>query len=291
MDTIPLRVNVAVAVLVSTGPLVWGQTPGLADREVDEIVRNAYLEVHNGWSSDEVLLNDALQAAFLSACARKRPELPAQECNWRLLNLRKAGQLPAKVTRRRSDRLDDVRPTAEIVTRFLLDKYRISSDAILCNPNVRREFDRMSGELAPGVDPYLVRKAALGLRKARRLRPELVLRVADWDRQIMAFSVGKLRSTPELIPELPGVYLFRDSSGYLYIGEASNLRTRLKKHLDASDRTALASYLDQSETDGGSMTVEVHAFSADSRARELRVRRAYESELISSRNPRFNVRP
>lgn len=37
--------------------------------------------------------------------------------------------------------------------------------------------------------------------------------------------------------------------------------------------------------------VEIHSFGRDSRMQEIRVRRAYESELIRSRQPRFNIRP
>jgi hypothetical protein len=37
--------------------------------------------------------------------------------------------------------------------------------------------------------------------------------------------------------------------------------------------------------------VEVHAFPVDSRANEVVIRRAYESELIRSRRPRFNILP
>ena len=49
------------------------------------------------------------------------------------------------------------------------------------------------------------------------------------------------------------------------------------------------SYLaDQGSAD---VTIEVHSFAEDSRISETMVRRAYESELIRSRNPRFNVRP
>ena len=37
--------------------------------------------------------------------------------------------------------------------------------------------------------------------------------------------------------------------------------------------------------------VEIHSFDPKSKAKSTRIRRAYESEIISSRTPKFNVRP
>ena len=68
-----------------------------------------------------------------------------------------------------------------------------------------------------------------------------------------------------------------------------NLRVRLQKHLDQSDRRSLARYF--TEHGVGDVSVELHAFAPDSQARVETMRRAYESELIRSRKPRFNVAP
>ena len=106
----------------------------------------------------------------------------------------------------------------------------------------------MAGRLADDIEPYLLRKAALGLRKARRLRPEWVVRVADWGRQVATYSLSELRASPDKVLAQPGVYLFYDSTGYLYIGEAANLRQRLQQHLANSDRPSLADYLQQSDS-------------------------------------------
>ena len=143
--------------------------------------------------------------------------------------------------------------------------------------------------MAPKVDPYLLRKASLTLRKSRRLQPELVLRVADWKKEIIALAAAVAEKEPGKVPEQPGVYIFRDETGYLYIGESANLHDRIKQHLDRSDRQSLASYLETNGVKG--VTLELHAFAADSPARLKPMRRAYESELIRSRKPRFNLAP
>ncbi|MCP4175380.1 MAG: GIY-YIG nuclease family protein [Fuerstiella sp.] len=41
------------------------------------------------------------------------------------------------------------------------------------------------------------------------------------------------------MPRKPGIYLFRDRTGYFYTGETSSLRLRVAKHLAHSDRKDL----------------------------------------------------
>jgi hypothetical protein len=79
---------------------------------------------------------------------------------------------------------------------------------------------------------------------------------------------------------LPGIYIFRDGTGYLYIGEAGNLRGRVEKHLDHSDRKALAHYLWNNGYKN--LWVELHAFRKDSDGDKAAARKAYEADLIRS---------
>ena len=178
------------------------------------------------------------------------------------------------------------------------DKYGLTIDRMLCHPQHRGEFDQIAQLLVRGEKSglttqdhaaYLLRKAALRLRKSRRLRPELVLRVADWNRQILIFSSSDIFGTPEVVPERPGVYIFRDATGCLYIGESRDLRRRVLKHLDRSDNHTLGAYLWRAGH--RDVQIELHVFDPESKAKEKSVRRAYESELIRSRTLRFNVQP
>jgi predicted GIY-YIG superfamily endonuclease len=270
------------------GEIETGKPP--EDRSLREVVRRAFREVHDGWSTDEVLVRDDLNQAFLRECQRQLPHVPAAELNWALLNLRKSGGLGPVVTRQRRDRHDAYQHAAEIAARLLYDKSQLTVDRVICDLSHRKKFDRIANEIAPQVSTYLLRKAALGLRKKRALRPELVLRVADWDRDVRTLSAARILADPRTVPPKPGVYLFRDRTGYLYIGESGNLQSRVNQHLDDSDRLSLARYLREQVT-VDELTIELHVFDAHSPARREVVRRAYESELIGSRNPRFNVRP
>lgn len=249
----------------------------------------------DGFSSDELLIRDDLRNKFLYILAAEAGEPLDSQAEraalLRLLQLRKSGKLPGRATRRGKPVDETALPIAEIAARVVTERNRISSDVMLADPTFRDELQREAELIRPDVDAYAVRKAVLSLRKKRALKPELVLQVADWDRVVETLSLAELkeRLNNDSIAKQPGVYLFRTPAGYLYIGEARDLAARLSEHTGGSDRKSLAEYL---AGDGGQdVSVELHIFPADSPAKKVTVRRAYESELIRSRDPKFNVRP
>ncbi len=263
-------------------------------RATDDQILAAFAQAANGYGSDELIVNDSLRDAFMSAID---PQWQHRDNQWqtetllRLISLRKAGKLPAVATKRGQAANDALLPIAEIAARRVMDEHQVSSDRLLCDSQLKKQLQHEAQQISGAVDGYELSKAILQLRKSRRLRPELVLRVTDWKRNIDVLSLQQVDQalSQDTISTGPGVYLFRDKSGYLYIGEAVNLRARLQQHLSNSDRLSLRAYLqDLAE---GDVTVELHTFGEGSPAKELTVRRAYESELIRSRHPRLNVRP
>ena len=264
-----------------------------------ERIADAFVRTCDGYSSDELLIRDDLRAKFLQILASETNHATTatlsrqteRETLLRLLQIRKSGKLGARATRRGRKVDETIFPVAEIAARVVSDRHRITSDTMFADPQFRAELQSEAELIQPGVDPYSVRKAVLALRKRRSLRPELVLKVADWDRTISTFSMPTMKTAiaTGTLPTNPGVYLFRNVQGYLYIGEASNLSKRLTTHLRGSDRKSLANVLDG--VNGDDVTIELHVFPKDSPARKVTVRRAYESELIRSREPKFNVRP
>jgi predicted GIY-YIG superfamily endonuclease len=298
----------SLLVLVAVSASAWGLQESSADAEIDsleaksefeknpvdksviETVVAAFKKTHDGFSSDEVLLQDALQDKFIGACRQKLPDTEVETLNWVLLNLRKQGKLKdIETTKQNRVELEDVRHVAEIVARSVQDAKKISVDRAMCNPESRKSFDELARTFDPEIDVYRVRKAAFQLRKARQLKPELITRVADWGRVVTGYHAKDLVKDLSKIPEEPGIYIFSDKEGYLYIGESDNLRRRLTSHLDDSDRKSLANYLKEKKVEN--ISIEIHTFEKGSRIKELAIRRAYESELIRSRNPRFNIRP
>ena len=265
-----------------------------AAQQIKVIAADAFSAVHDGWSSDEVILQDELNEAFIAKCRKlasknELGKISDDDLNWTLMNLRKAGKLKSKTTKRKKADTDSVRHVAEIVTRSIIDKHQCSIDRLMCRNELRSEFDESAKAFDDSIDLYTVRKAAFQLRKARRLKPELIGRIADWGRTIETHEIKDVRKDPEALAEHPGIYIFRDSTGYLYIGQTENLCERLREHLDESHNASLAKYLKKESL--ASITIEVHDFDPDSKASETRVRRAYESELIASRKPRFNLQP
>ncbi len=252
-----------------------------------DAVRLAFLSVHGGQSTDDVVIDDTLNEQFLTEARARGATGSDFDINWMLFNIRKDSSLGPVVTSVTRLNHDAYLHAAEIAARHLEDSQSITVDRILCDPVLRAEFDRVAVQLAPGVRAYLLRKAALKLRKGRQLRPELIKRVANWNVQVSKHSASELESHNDLIPRNPGIYLFFDRSGYLYIGEASSLRLRVSKHLDHSDRKALARYLWEQGLEG--LSVELHSFDVNSDGRLAGPRRAYEASLIQSRNPKFNI--
>lgn len=257
--------------------------------QVAQVVRQSFAATHKGFSSDEVILKTELNDAFIKECSKRLPSLEPSEFNWSLLNLRKAGKLNTKTTKRDYQNFDKEIPVAEICSRTLEDKHGVSIDRIMASPAMRDEFDQLARSINGSIDLYLVRKAAFRLRKARQLRPELINRIADWGRKVDQHFAQELKEDFDVVPKTAGIYIFLNTSGYLYVGEAKDLRARLKQHFVESENQSLANYLNDEGLEG--LKIEIHSFEQGSRIDELRVRRAYESELIRSRKPKFNIRP
>ncbi len=267
------------------------ETTALGESSTDLAFVQAFADTHDGYSSDEILIQPDLRTSFLTAVLTRAPDSDERDALLRLLKLRKAGKLNVPTTKRGTTADSAYASVAEVAARVVTDRHRSSTDTMLADPVLRDEFFEEAGRLAKDLDEYQLAKNVLRLRKVRQLKPELVLRVADWERRIETHSLDSLNDllSKNLVATTPGIYLFRDTSGYLYVGEAKNLAQRLAEHTHGSDRLQLAQYLRSNAADP--ISVELHIFPSDSPAARLAVRRAYESDLIRSRQPRFNVRP
>ena len=68
----------------------------------DDLIINAFKATHDGWSSDEVVLQDDLNQKFLQVCSEKLNAVGIANAdpaavNWRLMALRKAGKLKSQI--------------------------------------------------------------------------------------------------------------------------------------------------------------------------------------------------
>jgi len=296
--TTPRRFDAALLAAIMLIALSWFAVNGwsqVTDAKTvisDDAIRTAFANASDGWSVDELLLRDELRDAFVTACREQttvESSLVERDFFERLLHLRKSGKLGVKATKRANTDSDQWLPVAEIASRTMVDRFDVNIDQWLVAPKLLAEFDTIADKIVPDCDRYEVRKAAMKLRKSRRLQPELLARVTDWKREIRTLSVDEATKNLSGMPSQPGVYIFRDKTGYLYIGQSNNLKTRLTKHLDQSDRKSLCRYLSENRPED--MTIELHIFEAGSPAEQTVVREAYESDLIRTRKPRLNVAP
>jgi hypothetical protein len=284
-----VRGSLFIAVICLIIVTAWGPRNAYANDLWQSSVIEVFGEVHEGYSVDELLIRTELRSALVAGVQGLHGERSEREILEALLRVRKQGKIEIRATRRGERADPEFLPASEIAARLICDQAQVTTDDILIDPVLRSRFHTEAKSIAPEISEYAALKGVLQLRKSRQLPPELVLKVADWNRQIRSWKLDELESNWEAVPESPGVYLFRDGTGYLYVGEAQNLRVRLRQHLSDSDRVRLQEMVIGENRD--SISVETHAFAADSPARGLTVRRAYESELIRSRKPKLNLRP
>jgi hypothetical protein len=246
------------------------------------VVRKAFLAIRGEYSPDVVIADPCLNQLFLDECRTRGLAAPALALNVTLLNLRKASDLKGLKSKRVVvPNQEDFRFASEVAVRFLERRDKISLDQILCDPVRADEFDKIAAGIAPGFTALQYRCAALGLRKLKRLRPELLSKVVVAEAVVIR-KVADL--DPELIPTRSGLYIFLQSKEALYVGECENLRKRLGKHLDHSDNKGLAHWLWQYGTTD--LHLEYHVLPMET---STRIRKALEAELIISRKPIFNV--
>ena len=55
-------------------------------RSIREIVESAFRTIHDGASTDDVVIDDRLNKQFLNICRTLSPNVPASELNWLLFN-------------------------------------------------------------------------------------------------------------------------------------------------------------------------------------------------------------
>jgi hypothetical protein len=237
----------------------------------------------SGYSPDRVVADPWLNEAFLAECRLLGLAGSPATLNRALLNLRKRGELRGLRSKRSSfPDEDQYRFAAEISARVIERRDGVSLDDIICDPPLAAEFDGLAAQIAPGYSALEYRWAALNLRKARGLKPELLSRVVRAE-DVCVFPVTNIDISK--VPSQQGLYVFFTANGALYAGEAENLNNRIRKHLDHSDNKGLARWLWDQGVEA--VHLEIQALPSDT---STRVRRALEAELIRSRDPLFNVK-
>lgn len=256
-----------------------------------DIVKQAFFDSHNGVSTDELLCDDDKLRVF-DAFAQQQARaagiaVTVTEARHLLLNIRKSGKLGPVVDKRYRGNHDPYKHIAETAARICEDRHRTTVDRILCDPAMRKDFDDAAGQFRTDASSKDIRLAAMGLRKAKQLRP-LVAQTLLRPTQVIQLSVTAIQQDGSQVPRVPGTYVFSSSSQCLYVGEADDLHRRVvKEHCVHSDRQQLAHHLWQHGPDD--VFVEIRSYDGILDAKKKPVRRALEAELIEARRPAFNI--
>ncbi len=137
-------------------------------------VAEAFRLTHDGYSADRVVVDPALNAAFIAVCERFGLAGDPRTFNTLLFHLRGAGQLVGIETPRQTtiawEELDAWIDASEMALQTMLDDGSAASlDEILCDPELASTFDARAASLAAGHAPLEYRWAALEFRRAAEL--------------------------------------------------------------------------------------------------------------------------
>lgn len=202
----------------------------------------AFAEVRDGFSSDRVIADPKLDRKFLRRC--RELALPGRDfdLNWALMNARKNGDLRflPKTKRYTVTETDEFEYASELAARHVQLAHGVSVDRIMCDPELAKEFDRYAALLGPGFSPLEYRWTALGLRKAGRLRKD-VLGKLDVPKLERVSSVAQLQ--PASLPQAEGLYLFSSRKRAVFLSHTDDLRHRVERHIEVSDALGLPQWL------------------------------------------------
>jgi len=203
-----------------------------SDNDTERGVIDAYRRTCDGHSTDRVLCDPELDAAFVEACRKKGVAGDAFIWNRLLLRIRKAGKLPRM---RKSSKgltfrmMDAYSHASEIATQLLSLDYGYTVDDVLCSPKAAAELDRIAARFAPGFSSFEYRWAALAIRKrATQSKTLAAKRFREWLEKDLPREVPLSQCTgPDY--EQPGVYVLHNGREHLYVGETFNLRQRIEQ--------------------------------------------------------------
>jgi site-specific DNA-methyltransferase (adenine-specific) len=167
----------------------------------------------------------------------------------------------------------------------MVDKGHKSLDEILCDPLLASEFDAIAASFAPNFDALQYRWAALKLRKTAQAARTRARLLDNGRTHHLSENFGEplqaFHSAWKTVPEKSGIYLVtrRDDKKSLYLGEALNLKGRLRTQFGSSP----AKKAWQTHCDTSNLSVQL--FTAEVGFTDLI---AYQSILVGRYRPLLN---
>jgi hypothetical protein len=196
-----------------------------------ELIVEAFAATHGGYASDRVIVDPELNPIFLKKCRELGVDASDFRINHLLYNIRKTpklGKLAPTTKRSEFDDYDNYRFASEIAVRVLQRTRGVTLDRILCDPELRLEFDQHALSLVEETSKLKLRLAALNLRKTHNLKPLTNPQSPIYD----LVSAGPIRRIDlSKLPDLEGTYVFYEGTRPIYAGETEHLRKRIGLHV------------------------------------------------------------
>lgn len=198
------------------------------DTSVSRLVR-AFIDVHDGYASDRVIVDPTLNGKFLARCRELGLARTPYQLNHALQDIRKSkkAKLPPTTKRTEFRDFDNYRYASEIAVRVIQRTEGVSLDHILCDPDIAKRFDGEARRLTDEHSSLKLRWAALNLRKTHNLKP-----TDQMGPMYDLVTAGPVRTVNlDELPVLQATYVFYDNRWPIYAGETDNLRKRITTHV------------------------------------------------------------
>lgn len=263
-----------------------------AQQDDYQIVRDAYLGVYEGFSTDRVVADPDKNCLFVQACWARGIQASQAELNRMLLNARKAkkiGKVEGVIRYRVSrDELDQYLFASEVGLRLLQDKHYfesqkwISLDDVLCEPKLGKEYFELARSITPGFKEVEYRWAALTIRKGMN-RGGKPSELADAPTFEELGSRDRIRASG--IPRTSGFFWMKSEWANFYIGHNNNLREQMERFFDEGLEEALNCISSYSLFESGPMIYSIAPVPDMPVTKRDPLKRA----LVNSIEPKFNV--
>jgi len=206
---------------------------------LDRGIIAAFMATSNGFASDRVIADPELNERFLQQCRQFGLSGQPFDWNWRLMNLRKAGQLKGlpkpKTTKLTVEEIDDYSYACEIGLREWRDRGK-SLDQVLCDPEEARRFDQyVQSMISKRISSFKIRWIAFHIRKR-------AYRYKNYGYKLTARQPLPKSRCPVYslalsdLPQTRGLYWLEGPDKNLYVGETRNLQRRFQLQFESSSR-------------------------------------------------------
>jgi len=208
----------------------------------DALVVQAFEQIREGASIDELLLDTDLAESLASRCRQLGLDASRSHFIRRLMIVRK------NTTRYRlheiairpatkSTILPQIGPEYAHVIEFALVKLRYrygsSIDEILMDEQLGEKFEGMVRLIAPSVSSREMRHGALYIRKDREMRKKALEKLNALDRTLIESEwqgvVSLSDVSPEEIPVSPGLIELKEEDRDLYVSHTPNIRSAVQQ--------------------------------------------------------------